>query len=74
MKRPDGKHTVTVILTQQEVETLRLIMRETYRYTMSDCIRAMINEAGKNFLPALSAVQNNATAARTKRAAAGRAE
>lgn len=69
MKRPDGKHTVTVILTQDEVETLRLIMKENFRYTMSDCIRAMINEAGKNFLPTPSGVSNNTTAPRTKRAA-----
>ena len=69
MQRPDGKHTVTVILTQQEVDTLRLIMRETYRYTMSDCIRAMINEAGKNFLPPTSPICKNEPN-RTKRGAA----
>ena len=74
MKRPDGKHTVTVILTQEEVETLRLIMRETYRYTMSDCIRAMINEAGKNFLPTTSGMPDNTSAPRTKHAAGMRAE
>lgn len=67
MKRPDGKHTVTVILTEQEIKLLQLIMEQTYRYTMSDCIRAMINETGKNFLPMLSDTSNNTTT-RTKRA------
>ena len=70
MRRPDGKHTVTLLLTQQEMDTLRLIMKETYRYTMSDCIRAMINEAGKNFLPAASPVGDSANTTRAKRAAA----
>ena len=59
MKRPDGKYTVTVILTEKEVSALKLIMEATYRYTMSDCIRAMINEQGKNFLPASSPTENN---------------
>ena len=41
MQRPDGKHAVTVILTQQDVDALQLIMAETYRETMTDCIRAI---------------------------------
>ena len=59
MKRRDGKYTVTVILTEKEVSALKLIMEATYRYTMSDCIRAMINEQGKNFLPEPSPVRDN---------------
>ena len=54
MQRPDGKHAVTVILTQQDVDALQLIMAETYRETMTDCIRAIIREKAQNFLPTLS--------------------
>ena len=67
MQRPDGKHAVTVILTQQDVDALQLIMAETYRETMTDCIRAIIREKAKNFLPAQSVVTDKSI--RTKHAA-----
>ena len=68
MQRPDGKHAVTVILTQQDVDALQLIMAETYRETMTDCIRAIIRETAKNFLPSTFGTQNK-QAASTKHAA-----
>ena len=67
MQRPDGKHAVTVILTQQDVDALQLIMAETYRETMTDCIRAIIREKAKNFLPAQSVITDKTI--RTKHAA-----
>ena len=64
MQRPDGKHAVTVILTQQDVDALQLIMAETYRETMTDCIRAIIREKAKNFLPNVSHVCDNTSHAK----------
>ena len=51
MIRPDGKHAVTILLTQQDVDALHLIMEETYRETVTDCIRAIIREKAKIFCP-----------------------
>ena len=66
MKKPDGSYTVTVTMSEDEMSLLRLVMEHTYRRTMSDCVRALIAEAGKNFLPDASKSGN---APRTKRAA-----
>lgn len=59
--RANGKTAVTILLNEQDVDALRLIMEETYRETMTDCIRAIIREKAKNFLPTASAVADNAT-------------
>lgn len=68
MIRPDGKHAVTILLTQQDVDALHLIMEETYRETVTDCIRAIIREKAKNFCPSYP-VDRIETTPRTKRAA-----
>jgi len=65
--RANGKTAVTILLNEQDVEALRLIMEETYRETMTDCIRAIIREKAKNFLPAQSVVTDKTI--RTKHAA-----
>ena len=57
--RANGKTAVTILLNEQDVDALQLIMKETYRETMTDCIRAIIREKAKNFLPHASAVTDN---------------
>lgn len=66
--RANGKTAITILLNEQDVNALHLIMEATYRETMTDCVRAIIRETAKNFLPAQSVVTDNTT--RTKRAAA----
>lgn len=70
MERPDGKHAITILLNKQDVEALHLIMEQTFRSTMTDCVRAIIRETAKNFLSSPLNTGDNATPARTKRAAA----
>lgn len=70
--RANGKTAVTILLNEQDVDALQLIMKETYRETMTDCIRAIIREKAKNFLPSASAVADNNI--RTKHAATMRAQ
>lgn len=65
--RANGKHAVTILLTKQDMDSLHLIMEETYRETVTDCIRAIIRETAKNFLSAPSVIADNSP--RTKRAA-----
>lgn len=69
MKRPDGKHVITLVLTEQEKQNLELIMARTFRYSWSDCIRAMINEASQKILGDAIYTQNAQTTGRRKRAA-----
>ena len=59
MLRASGKHAITVVLTEQEFQTLELIMQKTFRFTWSDCIRAMIAETGQKFLPTPSVTTDN---------------
>jgi len=70
MERPDGKHAITILLNKQDVEALKRIMEETYRSTMTDCIRAIIRESAKKFCPECYAQATTATPPRTKCAAA----
>lgn len=70
--RANGKTAVTILLNEQDVDALQLIMKETYRETMTDCIRAIIREKAKNFLPSASAVADNNI--RTNHAATMRAQ
>ena len=67
--RANGKHAITILLNEQDVEALHLIMEATYRSTMTDCVRAIIRETAKNFLPSPSVIAENENTARTKRAA-----
>lgn len=71
--RPDGKTAVTILLNEQDVEALHLIMEADSRETMADCVRAIVRNAAKKFCADYPA-SGTATPARTKRAAAGRAE
>ena len=68
--RANGKTAITILLNEQDVNALHLIMEATYRETMTDCVRAIIRETAKNFLPAASVITDN-NATRTKRGAAG---
>lgn len=69
--RPDGKTAITILLNEQDVETLHLIMEADSRETMADCVRAIVRNAAKKFCADYPA--NGITApARAKRAAAGR--
>lgn len=67
--RKDGKTAITILLNEQDVEALHLIMEADSRETMSDCIRAIVRSTAKKILPNEFGMQN-ATAPRTKRAAA----
>ena len=67
--RADGKTAVTILLNEQDVESLRLIMEADSRETMADCIRAIVRSAAKNFCPERYVGVTNKQP-RTKRAAA----
>ena len=68
MQRPDGKHAVTIVLSQAENERLRLVMEHLDRHTATDCIRALINETAKKILPDSFRTQNNPSAPARRRA------
>ena len=51
MRRPDGKTAITVVLTEEETKKLHLVMERMYRNTVTDCVRALINEKASSFLP-----------------------
>ena len=67
MQRSDGRYLVTCSMTEQDYAQLQLVMERMNRRTMSDCLRALVLDAAKNFLPTTSPVENAAT---TRRATA----
>lgn len=72
MQRASGKHAITVVLTEQELKTLEAIMEKTFRYTWSDCIRAMIAETGQKILATPSVTTDNIITTTGRRRAAER--
>lgn len=59
MIRPDGTYRVMCVMNEQDYAQLQLVMERMNRRTMSDCLRALVADAAKNFLPATSSIANN---------------
>lgn len=59
MIRPDGTYRVMCVMSEEDYAQLQLVMKSMNRRTMSDCLRALVAEAAKNFLPATSSIANN---------------
>lgn len=54
-----GRYTVACVMDAADYERLKLVMEHMDRRTMSDCVRALINDAAKKILSDASAIANN---------------
>lgn len=69
MKRADGKHSITIVLSEQDMDSLRQVMEQDDRFTPTDCVRALIRKAAKNFCSDNCLCATGDKLPRTKRAA-----